>query len=205
MNAAGALDGGFPAIAGLDRSQALRRLGGDEALLLRLLRMLRRDHADDAARVRDDCATGELHTAARRMHTLRGAAGNLAAPRVAQAAQELEGALRAGEVQGLEARLGALEAALRELLAGVPEEAVAAQDAASAGTSGGAAPDPCDLARLIEALDSYNVAALDRFEALRPALAARHGAQALQRLAETVEALRFAEAAAVLRGWYPAG
>jgi hypothetical protein len=128
---------------------------------------------------------------------------------VAQRAQALESALRAGSLEGVGALLGELEAALATVWAGLPPEVDAAAQAGAAWDEAGAPPaavpppDAGDIARLQAALAGRRAAALSLFEALQPALAVHHGAQAVAPLARAVEELRFEAAGALLRAWYP--
>jgi CheY-like chemotaxis protein len=200
---------GFPAVAGIDHLQAFARLQGDRGLFLGMLRALREEFGDVLRPLRAEVAQGDLVGAARRLHKLRGVAGNLSANRVAQRAQALESALRAGCLEGVEALLGELAAALETVWAGLPAEVDAAAQAGAARDEAGAPPaavpppDAGDIARLQAALAGRRAAALSLFEALQPALAAHHGAQAVAPLARAVEELRFEAAGALLRAWYP--
>jgi PAS domain S-box-containing protein len=110
---------GFPAlIPGIDREQALRRLGQDEDLFATLLGMFVDQFSDIVVRLREECEAGRFDEAATRAHTLRGAAGNMAAIGVAEATQALEIALRRRDDAGtLATLLDRLDATLGPLLA----------------------------------------------------------------------------------------
>lgn len=111
-----------PALQVLDWDGLQDRLGGDAVLIAELAAML----VEDAPRLAEECdqalSTGDWTTAYRLAHTLKGAAGNICAHRVAAAASELErltrhprtpDAFTAGAALQQEVRL--LVPALREL------------------------------------------------------------------------------------------
>jgi HPt (histidine-containing phosphotransfer) domain-containing protein len=92
----------------LDRESLLERLGGDEQLLVDVIQLFREDCPRQLAAVRAaiDAQSGELiRTAA---HALKGAAGNLSAAGLFEAAKTLE-------LVGAEDRLAAAEDAWRRL------------------------------------------------------------------------------------------
>jgi len=123
----------------LDAAQGLRRVAGNRALYLRLLRQFLAEQADAAEKVRESLARGDGAQAVHLAHTVKGVAGNLAAGPVQAAAGALEKALRAGDdparVEGLRARLAEamtrLASALQPLLPPeVPPAQVRVADAA---------------------------------------------------------------------------
>jgi two-component system sensor histidine kinase/response regulator len=124
----------------LDVAAALRRLGGDRALLQRLLRDLTREWTDLPARVQRLRTEGDLTTARRAAHTLKGASGSLGAMELAAAAGELERALDSADAEAVDpalARLGERLVALGALVAArVPDEKEAPAPPASPFTAG---------------------------------------------------------------------
>jgi HPt (histidine-containing phosphotransfer) domain-containing protein len=106
-------------VAGLDLAKALKGLHGKWGLLQKLLDGFRSDFAGTAGEIRALLDAGELEQAAGRLHTLKGVAGMLGAPRLYQAAQHLELEIRsAGQVPA-----GWLEFqnAMEELLKGIAD------------------------------------------------------------------------------------
>jgi CheY-like chemotaxis protein len=184
----------FPPLPGIDHRRATQRYLGDQALFLHALRSLAEEFGAAVPEVRADLARDDRPAAVRRLHKLRGVAGHLAAETVADLAGTLEDALRNGRVTGLDALLARLETALAEVLSGVPAPA-----APSAAPAGDAALAPADLEDLLQALAEQDMVALERCAALRPTLAARHGAAAVARLFDALENLRFGEVEAWLR------
>ncbi len=152
---------GFPDIPGIDGRRAARLLDQDWSFFLRLAHRFAADFADATRQTHQALARGEVIGAARRLHTLRGHAGNLGALALAQSAQVLETALSdprvdpAPALADFDARLCALLTALAPWLDG-------------AAPVPGADPDaPLDEGRpaaLCDALPGHDLAALDLFE-----------------------------------------
>lgn len=191
----------LPVVPGVDTEQAARRLQGNRMLFLSMLRSLRDDFGDVPRRTREDLARGDFTAAAARLHRLRGLAGNVSAETVAAFAGQLEDALRDGaNRRGIEPALAGLGMALNELLAALPPEVDHPYGMAAPAP---AVVDPALVRDLLGALATGDMDALSQYHALRPALAARHGHAALDELDRAVDLLRFQQAIAVLRGWYP--
>jgi signal transduction histidine kinase/CheY-like chemotaxis protein/ligand-binding sensor domain-containing protein/HPt (histidine-containing phosphotransfer) domain-containing protein len=79
---------------GIDTDAALERLGGHGALLSRLLALFAHDFADTPQQIQDAIRSGEFTNAADLVHKIRGAAGNLSATELFNAAKALEEQLR---------------------------------------------------------------------------------------------------------------
>ena len=187
----------FPAIPGIDRVRAAQILGGDRAFFLRLLAGFVTEFADVVEQTRRDLAQGAPETAAQRLHTLRGNAGNLGALDLMALAGRLENAIRRGETslrQGetLEEPLAALGCQLDALItASAPWRAAAVPPMP---TPSAPPLDAEQLEALREALREYDLKALRRFEALKPALAGVLGQAKIGALDAAIHGLRFDEA-----------
>jgi HPt (histidine-containing phosphotransfer) domain-containing protein len=83
-------------LPGLDHTGALKRLGGNRTLLVKLLHEFRDEFGGSAAAIREALERGEPELARRLSHTLKGVAGNLSAVRVHAAALALERAVADG-------------------------------------------------------------------------------------------------------------
>jgi two-component system, sensor histidine kinase and response regulator len=101
----------------LDWHEALRLLDGKPEILLHVLAAFRREYADAAPRLSELLAQGNRSAAKRLSHSLRGAAGNLAASTVYRLAGELEHAIARPEpsreseqqlIQSLHSAIGGL-------------------------------------------------------------------------------------------------
>ncbi len=86
----------LPDIPGLDVEAGLRRVAGNKALYLRLLRQFTEGQADAARRITTALAEGRGDEAERIAHTVRGVAGNIGLAGLQEVATTLEDALRHG-------------------------------------------------------------------------------------------------------------
>ena len=155
-------------IAGVDTQSALRRTGGNP----KRYEMLLRKFAESAnvEEIREAHASGDTATAARAAHSLKGAAANLGATAVANAAAEVETAIKAG--QSVQPVLDALAAKLRTVVQAIrsalPSEQVT--DSARAATA-----DPASvvapLRRLTKLLSNDDGEAADFILDAQPDLA----------------------------------
>jgi signal transduction histidine kinase/CheY-like chemotaxis protein len=83
-------------IAGVDTISALKRMGGNRVRYESLLRRFAESQAGVVEEIRAAQAAGDTSTAERVSHSLKGAAGNLGASAVADAAAKAEGAVKSG-------------------------------------------------------------------------------------------------------------
>ncbi|WP_428561041.1 MAG: response regulator [Solidesulfovibrio sp. DCME] len=102
--------------AGIDAAKALARLGGNERLLHSVAAEFARDYAGSATEILGLARSGDMESARRLAHTVKGVAGNIAADVLAVAARDLEAALGAGNLPEGE-RLEAYDRALRATVA----------------------------------------------------------------------------------------
>jgi HPt (histidine-containing phosphotransfer) domain-containing protein len=179
----------------------MARLGGNAALFQQMLGLLVREFAD--LDLRAPTAPG----LASRVHKLRGGAGTLGAKAVHHLAGEAEAAIKHDPTSAdTAAMLGELARAWATLLAGVR----AALDIAPPARAAAPAPQPArslttppaDVAaihRLTDLLIQQDLAALDAFRELAPALRARLASAQLTELTAAIEQLEFARATQLLR------
>ncbi|UTW51026.1 PAS-domain containing protein [bacterium SCSIO 12827] len=83
-------------IQGINLSEARTMVRGNDAILRRLLGAFHEKYMDIADEIATLLADGDLETAARTAHTLKGVSGNIRAERVYQASRALEDQLRSG-------------------------------------------------------------------------------------------------------------
>ena len=179
-----------------DRASALQRLGGNQALLDRLLARFVNDHSDAAQQIIAAIESGDSPRAAREAHTLKGVAANLGAVLLASTAGAVEATLRQGEVvQGL--TLDLLRIHQQEMLRAIAEMGVA-------GTSLEVQPEISAealqqlVAELRGLLLTHDADAKDAFEALQQRLPGVPGPSML-RLRAAVETYEFDTAASALQ------
>ena len=114
--ARGADDDGIPTdIPGLDTVAGLKRVRGKRPLYLDLLRKFASGQKDAVAQIRAAQTGGDVSTAERIAHTLKGIAGNLGAAGLQTLAAEAEAAIKAGGPAAAE--LAAVEKSLASLIA----------------------------------------------------------------------------------------
>jgi signal transduction histidine kinase/CheY-like chemotaxis protein/HPt (histidine-containing phosphotransfer) domain-containing protein len=113
---------GIPDIAGLDSKAGLRRAGGKKELYIRLLQLFAGEEAHTATDVTQAIAAGDDETAARLIHGLKGAAGNIGFKNLHEKASTLELALkeRVGLAQAQEDFLQELNSAIGALAHAFP-------------------------------------------------------------------------------------
>ena len=109
-------------IAGIDTKSALRRTGGNP----KRYEMLLRKFAESAAveEIRDALAKGDMATAARAAHSLKGAAANLGATAVAEAAAKVEKEIQTGETTppALDGMAASLRTTVQAIQSAFPNE-----------------------------------------------------------------------------------
>ncbi|WFR79941.1 response regulator [Janthinobacterium rivuli] len=138
----------LPVIAGLKMAEAMRRVGGNAALMRKLLERFVETQFDAMQRIVAAIENNQLETAIREAHTLKGLAGNIGAGGLADSAARVEHLLSLGSHDGLPQALAACTLALDEL---VPKIVLAMQSRGNAAEAGGAAVAhvaPVDRAQL---------------------------------------------------------
>jgi PAS domain S-box-containing protein len=190
----------FPPVPGIDSASAARRLLGNQALFRAALRAMRDEFHAVAAHTEADFARGDALSAARRLHKLRGVAGNVGAQQIAALAGALEVMLRSEPPALSRSELDALDAALGLLIAGLPTDIDQRPIIAANGSD--LQLRSADIKDMIALLEDGDMDAYKRFQALRPALGAHHGDAELARLSDAMDLLRFDEVRACLLAWY---
>ncbi len=107
-------------LPGVDLAEALERLNGNTDLLRRLLQDFGHEYQDYPKRIRTALARDDRGGAAELAHALKGVGGNLGTHRLYAAALALELALKARQVETEASALAEFEAALAEVVSGLP-------------------------------------------------------------------------------------
>jgi HPt (histidine-containing phosphotransfer) domain-containing protein len=131
-------------IAGVDTTDGLHRVGGNERLYHSMLRQYAEDQADAAAALRAALAAADMKTAERLAHTLKGVSATLGIKRPSEAAAVVEDRIRHGRLEGIENDLMALEQATAAVIAAI--------QAARAPAAPAAVPEAADIADVIPLL-----------------------------------------------------
>jgi two-component system sensor histidine kinase/response regulator len=188
---------GLPDLPGLNVKAALRRVGDDPATYLSLLQRFTVSQGDCAERIRQALEAGLPADAERIAHSVRGAAANLGAGAVQEAASALEMALRKGSPseplrQSLATEMNALARMLDTALPArvdVPDPPRHLDDAAL----------DKSITELIRLIENSDGAAPLHFRQIRSDLAARIGAAKIGEIAEALQHYDYDHALACLR------
>ncbi|WP_317204738.1 response regulator [Janthinobacterium sp.] len=169
-------------IAGLKMEAALRRIGGNSALMRKLLKRFVETQGDVMERIGAAIEDNDLETATREAHTLKGLAGNIGAGGMADSAAAVEHLLGQGGGEALEEALAAMAGELGQLL---PALARALSERA-APAAAAAAPDMAlldgTLREMARLLSQDDAAALKQLELIAPLLAAAGQAEHARQL-----------------------
>jgi two-component system sensor histidine kinase/response regulator len=192
-------------LPGIDRVTGLRRVAGNEALYSKLLLDFHRDYSSSADRIRAAIAEGRMADAERQVHTLKGVAGNIGAVELHRAVQELDTALRAGDLAKVGSLLPDVEGELSRVIDGLAPlatHAAASRAAAqSLTTVAGVAVDRTALDAALRALADLvrrnDPEAEGALEQLRAALKGSRAGE-LNRIARALDLFDFRGAAKAL-------
>ncbi|MBF0423557.1 MAG: response regulator, partial [Magnetococcales bacterium] len=154
------------AIPGLDLDQSLRRLGGDETTLRRLLRLLARDSVALVFNLRQALEQGRNRDAAAMLHQLRGGAGNIGLATLAELSSQAEAVILNERFSQLPAVLDALEQQLTGFQTAV-KEVLNLAETSQPRTS---PIEPNQVMRLMMLLQDGNLEAIELFEQIAPSL-----------------------------------
>ncbi len=146
------VEGLSKSIAGLDQEAGMRRVLGRPQRYNTMLRGFVDAQADCVADIREAVARGDVQTAVRLAHTLKGLAGNIAAPQLVQEAIAVEQALRTSpELGGLTPLLAQLEGTLRAQIVSI-QDALASNGHVAVPVKTHSAPDAHQLATVCQQL-----------------------------------------------------
>jgi len=186
------------ALPPFDLTLALQRANGKPSLLRKLIRQFHEHYHAFPARLRDLLQQGDVATATREVHSLKGIAGTLGADELAHAAAVLEAALTSTQRDGLPPLLQNVEQAL------LPALSAAASVADTATRIGAVAGDPhrrtealdlgSELAALRQELAGNNLRARKRYARIRDGLDGQGVEAEAARLGDCLERLDFTAA-----------
>jgi PAS domain S-box-containing protein len=209
----------------LNRIGGLNNAGNDRDLYRRICAAFYHDHGDDAARIRNALAEGDIKLAHRLAHTLKSTAGLIGAEKLFHTAFAMEKAL-AAEKPSLHTEMDRLESELGELLARLEKDCLAVfsetegQDDGGAGMAGAETASPgeghdgdspgnsadirdviafCDrLEPLLKAGSTESLAFLDEIKKT-PSLVDGEGKNPVKQLIKQIEDFEFPAALQTLR------
>lgn len=192
-----------PNIAGVNMPVALSRLAGNAKLLIKLFGDFRKQNHDTIQQIRDKQEAGDIETAVRLLHTLKGVAGNLAIDDLAEAARVAECATKDGNAAALEPAMQILEKQLVAVCDSIeaalaPQEAPAPPPAAPASGAPLSALVQKAMAETMRLVNQQSPDATFVFETIRSDLRGQYPAH-VDRVAAHLDNYAFADAARELR------
>lgn len=155
-------DNGIPDLDGINIQSALSRLGGNQKLYQKLLVNFCNNHQNDIKEILQAIELGELITAERMVHTIKGAAGNIGALEVFTDAGSLEDVFRGNTLENVEPLIKQLEKSLELVFTSISfweEKGVETSSSEHDGTN--VAPLMTSLEELAKLLSDNDLAAGD--------------------------------------------
>jgi CheY-like chemotaxis protein len=183
----------FPAeLPGISIASGLSKLAGNEELYRKLLSKFRESNRDVVNEIKRLIDTGDMETAARLAHTVKGVAGNLGAEDLFPAAGELEKAIKQGETGSFDSLIEHFEVLLNVVLHSIGDlehkEAAKSEKETTEGVEAfdidAVSPLLMEMARLLESDLSE---AMDCLDDLREQLANSPASEEFKQLEEQVE------------------
>ncbi len=118
----------LPELDGIDTPTGIKRLGGNTALYRKLLVKFAENHKHSVEEISEAVKAGNVTEAERRVHKVKGVAGNIAAIELFEAATKLDDALKLEALDQIEALLGefslAFDRVMTSLESLIPDEKV---------------------------------------------------------------------------------
>ncbi len=188
----------LPSIAGLDVDDGLSRVGGNRKLYLKLLRQFVEQQGPTVGQITAVMATGDIATAERLAHSLKGVAGNIGATQVQAAAAPLEKLIHdRAPAKDLEDAKDRLASVLYPLVS----QLRATFDSSSSGAAESAPPVPINPAesraaaeQLTTMLSEFDPGAADFVETNQAALRPLFGDGTWQEFEKLVQDYAFSDA-----------
>ena len=184
----------FPVIAGIERERAEINSGQDREFFLDMLALFIAEFEHVGETVRAEIDRGDLTAAKRRLHNLRGNAGNLGAMDLMNSAQSLELSIPLtppdlnNQIEELCTRIEALVQAATPWLSRPNKKSANSTDPIDIGK----------LSALREALSQRNLLALTLYNELEATFSGHHDQESLHDLQQAIRQLRFEDAVAWL-------
>jgi CheY-like chemotaxis protein len=159
------------ALPGISIEKGLKTVIGNEKLYRKLLGQFYESNRNVVPEIKNTLEAGDMETAARLAHTVKGVAGNLGAEALFPAAADLEQAIKAEEMDGLDGLIDNFEVHLNVVMDGIQK--LEDRDAAARQTETPVGEVTIDidavkplLVEMAELLESDLMEAMNRLEAL---------------------------------------
>jgi len=177
-------------LPGISMASGLERVGGNKLLYAKLLCKFKEGQASAVDQIKAALQSGDVETAARQAHTVKGVSGNLGGENLYRAAAELEKAIKEGK-ENIDLPMAEFGSQLKVVMEGIKvlEENLAKQRE----------PEPSEevsvdkeavkllLQEMTKLLESDLTEAMNRLEALRQHLANSSAYEEFKRLEKQVE------------------
>ena len=198
----------LPTIDGLNASDGLDRLAGNRNLYLKLLKTFADQQADVPAQLAEQLKAGDLSTAERTAHTIRGIAANLSITEVQASAEAVENAIREhadpANLENLRQNftdvlhdfLKRLRPALGMVAAG---EATSQVEPAVQSAPADRAQTQAIVSQMLELLAAFDAASTESLEEHRATLSSIFPPGDFDRFEKHLQGYAFAEAQALLK------
>lgn len=111
----------LPLLPGIDHALGLERLGGNQALFVRLLRLFRADYSGSVGEIRLALEREDFERAQRLAHSLKGVSAQISAKSLTEAARALEMSIAERDSQRIEPYLAQAQAQLDLILASLSQ------------------------------------------------------------------------------------
>jgi two-component system sensor histidine kinase/response regulator len=188
-----------PPVEGLDSASALRRVGGNTRLFLKLLRQFASQQAGAVGEIRAALAANDVESATRLAHTLKGVAGNLGAGDVQDSAAAVETLLRdRSPAEATDAALVRLTAVLDPLVARLRAALAIGTTAAAAAPVIAATQTRAVAAKLAKLFADFDTSAVTFAEENQDSLRPAFDAATWEQFQRHTQGFAFADAQALL-------
>ena len=182
----------WPELPGISLEDGLTRVGNNRTLYQKLLSQFRAGNEETVVKIQEAMEGGDLQTAARLAHTVKGVASNLGADELAGAGAELESAFKQGKLEGVEGLITSFARELGEVLEGIEAFEVALATPEEVATSTGGEAMDVEVVReqmeqLAEMLEHGMVDSMEQIERLDRQFAHHEVKPKWERLKQQVE------------------
>jgi HPt (histidine-containing phosphotransfer) domain-containing protein len=191
----------IPTVEGLNSAEGLLRVAGNKKLYLKLLRQFAAQKSDAPVQITELLKVGDLASAERKAHTVKGVAANLGVKTVQLAAGELEKAIHDGaDAARLESLRQQFATVLTPFIDGL--RAALGEEPVSPATPKPLVVDPAQTKLVVEQMTrhliEFDAAASDCLEANRGVFASLFSAEEFGKFEQQVHGYAFGEALARL-------
>jgi two-component system, sensor histidine kinase and response regulator len=156
-------------IEGIDIASALKRVGGNKKLFLRILSQFKDNNQNFAEKVISAVKAKDQELAVRLAHSLKGVSGNIGAQDIFLKTKTLEGMLKASidHIEPVEAELVIVTAMLKQLFTGIAAITEKRETIPQTGGNIDIQLAKTQIVKLKDSLDNYNADSYDVFSELK--------------------------------------